>query len=63
MTTTEGQRVEYAPQDSKGNQTTGVLSVSLSDDEIVEWTWFGGHVCGYTIRKTGSYKKRERCYV
>jgi len=53
--TTNGRRVEYAPRGHNDSGTTGVISVSLSKNEEVEWSWFYGHncsyVCGYVIKR------------
>ena len=54
-TTSGNRRIEQAPSGFNESQTTGVLSVSLAEDEEVEWSWFHGNNCsyvyGYTIKK------------
>jgi len=52
--TTDGRRIVQAPCPPDGyHSTTGVVSVTLSDDEEVEWIYSpdGKSVIGYTIKK------------
>ena len=48
-------RIEQAPTGLNDPGTTGVLSVSLAEDEEVDWSWFHGqnssYVSGYIIKK------------
>jgi len=52
--TTDGKRIEYAPDGLNDPRTTGVMSVALSENEEVEWHWTHGNMCsyvsGYTIK-------------
>jgi hypothetical protein len=42
-------RVVYPPFGTQDNNSTGILSVILHDNEEVEWTYYQGKVVGYTI--------------
>lgn len=61
-TTTDGRRIEYAPQIPNGTSTTGVFSVVLRDDEYVTWHYDPAHtrITGYTVCKR-KYKSLLAC--
>jgi len=52
--TIDGKRIIYAPDGLNAPNTTGVISVALSENEEVEWHWTHGnmysYVSGYTIK-------------